>query len=367
MYRIVINNKTVYAPTLANAGFVVFAPKVSKEVNAVDSLEFTIPETNPSYSDVKPLEGIVTAYDGENIIFRGRVMEATRNLYRQKTVRCEGDIGVLNDVILRPYTFKGTASDYLQGIIDHYAAVSTYSVQILRGTVTVDGGTIQRGNINYPNCLAEIQDKLLGSSLGGYLLSRYESGKTYIDYLSALTATGDQVIRFGQNLLDLSDYINGAETYTRILPLGASDDEIPDPSEYPNGWNAAQGKRLTIKTVNSGNDYLEASTNYGKIERAVIWDDVSVASNLKTKATSELDDAKNLVHSVTISALDLSLLGVDVAALELGKLYRVVSPAHGFTSTGSMFPLMRMEIIMENPSLSVYEFGRVQKTLTGGY
>ncbi len=315
-------------------------------------MKFTVPPDHPYYNDVIPLSGDVETYEDSDLLFSGRIIDVTRDFNNRKAVVCEGNLARLNDVILRPYEYTGTVSGYVTFLINQYNAVSDWPISVGTVNVTDSNDNIVRANSDYPTVWAEIKNKLLGL-LGGYVSLRRDNGVWYFDYTAAPGGNGDQVVRFGVNLIDLSDYLSGEDTFTRIVPLGAVVDQNT-------------GERLTIKSVNTGKDYLEDSTTvqqYGRIERVVEWDDVTIASNLKTKAQAALDAATSQTQTITISAVDLHLLGYNEASFRVGDIYRVKSSPHGISAS---FPLVKAQINIQDPSSSVYTFGRTQKTLTGG-
>lgn len=363
MYKIYANGQLIHSENLATSKLVVFFPRLSMEVNKAASLEFVIPDDNPRYSIVKPLSTEIKVYDGNTRIFWGRVTKTTRDFYRRKTVHCESELAFLNDVVVRPYTHEGSVENYFKAMLNQYNAIASSSRQLRIGNCTVvdSNDLIVRENNTYPTVWQEINGKLLGK-LGGYLIPRYEIENgvevTYLDYLASAGGQGDQVIRFGKNLLDLEDYIDGTQTYSIIVPLG----HVVD---------TGTSTRLTIKDVNSGNDYItnnSAASLFGKIEKAIQWDDVTEASNLLTKGNQELSRGINFSQTFTISAVDLHLLDVNVDALKLGYNYRVVSAPHGLLNSqnNNTFMLSKCDINLSNPDQSTYVFGKTKTTLTGG-
>ena len=128
-----------------------------------------------------------------------------------------------------------------------------------------------REDNQYTDTLNTILDKLVASN-GGYLRIRKQKGIRYLDYLESYDRTSLQTIRFGENILDLTEYISAAEIATVLIPLGKSLDEEQG------------GGRLTIASVNNGKDYIEdkeAITLYGRITRTEVFEDVTVPANLE--------------------------------------------------------------------------------------
>lgn len=363
MYYIKYDGVTVSSPSLADNGYFVFSPTLTQELNRADKLVFTVPEKNPVYSNLTAMQKIVTVYEDGVRLFKGRIIQTAKDFYKQKKVTCEGELAFLNDAVLRPYTFQGTVAAYFTMLVNAYNTAASEDKKIYPGncTVTDSNNNIVRSNENYVTVWSEVYDKLL-KKLGGFLSLRVavenNVEKTYLDYLAVSGGSGSQVIRFGENLLDLTDYIEGDDLYTRIVPLGAKDDET--------------GLYLTIESETAGHvDYLVntvAEAIFGRIERVVRWEDVTHADNLKNKAQAELNANFANTQTITISAIDLHLLNVSTDALRLGMYYRVVSVPHGLTTEldNNLFPLSKAQIRLDDPSQSRYTFGRIQPTLTGG-
>lgn len=348
----------IHSPALANNNIIVFSPRITQELNKAGSLTFTVPDTHPQYSNIKPLATEIKVYDGDERIFWGRVLDTKRDFYRRKEVHCESELAFLNDVIMRPYSFQSTVRAFFERLLLQYNIVASESRRLRVGncTVTDSNDNIVRASQVYPSVWGEMEEKLI-KNLGGYLIPRVviSSGKelTYLDYLASPGTDSGQEIRFGQNLIDIEDFLDGSSAYSRIVPIGyVVDNETAE--------------RLTIKSVNDDLDYLRDTTTeqeYGVVEQMVQWDDVTIASNLKAKGQAELIRNVLYIRTITISAVDLHLLNVNTGALRIGNRYMVVSPPHGFSS---YFLLSKCTLNLDDPSKSVYTFGRTRKTLTGG-
>ena len=63
-----------------------------------------------------------------------------------------------------------------------------------------------------------------------------------------------------------------------------------------------------------------------------------------------------LETSIDVNAIDLSVLGGSVASLTVGKKYRIISTAHGYT--GDYIRLTRVELKLQQPEKSRYVFGK---------
>ncbi len=82
---------------------------VKTEINKAGSFDFTIYPAHDHYDKMIPRLGFVTVYDmgGSNprLLFNGQVRTTQTGLYGEKTVHCEGDLGLLNDWYVNAMSF----------------------------------------------------------------------------------------------------------------------------------------------------------------------------------------------------------------------------------------------------------------------
>lgn len=355
MYKIYADGKLLHAPHLVTDGCGVFSPKLTTELNKADSLEYTVPPNNSLYDDVKKLKTIIAVHQHDEEIFRGRVLYEEKDFFKQKRTSCEGELNFLLDSKQRPYTFSGTAKDlFKQFITNHNARVDT-DKQFTVGEITAAnaGNGVYAENNEYPSTLDEINTQII-DQLGGYLKVRGADGKRYIDWLAEYGTTNTQTIEFGVNLLDITEYISAENIYTVLIPLGASqqDEEGNDVG------------RLTITAVNDGKDYLENATAislFGRIEGSVTWDEIEDAASLKKIGETTLSQNIEMSVTLTVKAVDLHTLNVNVERIRLGDSVRVISVPHGLDK---YFQCTKITHDMTNPDQTEYVFGVNYTSLT---
>lgn len=353
MYKIYANNHLIHALNLAPNKLVVSNPRLTEQVNTAASLDFTIAEDNPHYTDAS-LHNYVEIFEDNKRIFYGRIINTNRDFFRRKSAHCEDCIAFLNDIIIPPYTFNGTVKEYFAYLINWYNALCSKERELRVGECDIEDN-INRASSVYPTIWEEINEKII-KKFDGFLTPRYEIENgvnvVYLDYLRELPI-GSQKIRFGQNLIDLNDYLDGAEAYSVLVPLG----EVINDKTY---------ERLTVANANGGDitltnqDLLE---KLGYIYKKKEWDDVTLDVNLLRKGKEELQKAVIQTQTITISAVDLHLIDVATEALRTGHQYKVISQPHGLNE---FFVLSKSTINLNNPDMSVYTFGKTKKTLTGG-
>lgn len=344
MYRVYCNDSPLY--DLRDEDLVLISPIVKIGENTAGSFEFSILPKHPHYEEVNELTSVITAYDGDEEIFCGRVVEITKDLYNRKKVICEGELAYFNDSIQRPAKYQGlTVRGYLETLVNiHNQQVKNQGID---KTFKVGAVTVQDNNdyvykyTNWESTLEVIKTDLL-NTYGGYLRIRKENGVRYIDYLADYPNTNTQVIEFGSNLLDFTHDMVASDIVTAIIPLGA---RLEDVTEVE-GLDAY----LTIKDVNGGVDYVysqEAVKSYGWIFKTVKWDDVHVADNLLRKGKEYLSDIQFAQITLTVSAVDLHMLHVDMERIKVLDEIRVTSSPNGLDR---FFPVSEMTIYLDKPS-----------------
>ena len=358
MYTIYVDNNLIYSPTLIEDGYYAVRPQLKMELNLTSTLEFGLPSGAVGYNSINKLKSIVKVYDDDVRVFRGRCLSDELTMMKQKEIYCEGELGFLQDSVVRAYSFSGTVEQYFTFLINGHNAQVESSKQFRVGTVTVgdDEDTITRASGSYLSTFDEINEQLI-NPLGGYIVPRYEIENgvevEYLDYLSDSGGQNSQVIEFGENLLDFSQKLDGGEIFTVLIPLGAS-----------KGTKKGVERRLTIASVNSNRDYLEDATGiatFGRITKSMVWEDVKKASVLKAKGQRALASGANIIPQIELSAVDMHTLNVNIDAIKLGEYNRVISAPHG---VDAWFQCTRMSLDFENPEQSQYSFGVAPKTLT---
>jgi len=350
MYAIYADDELLYAPDMANLGYIVTDAQLTTEINKAGSLEFTIPVTNPNYNAYSKLKSVIRLEQDGVEIWRGRVLDDTKDTDLNKDVMCEGELAFLNDMNVRKYDYSSGISvvDYFNWVMNYYSGASPYR-SIKAGNVTVPNTTLKIKMEEATNtCLDELSSNLVGA-IGGYLRLRRSNGQSYLDYIDAYSQTSNQVIEFGSNILSIEEYIDASDVYTVIIPFGKQDDK---------------GNRVNITSVNNGSDFIESSQGaslFGRIDRSVVWDDVTDPNVLKQQAQSLLNSAIEMATTITISAVDLHLIDVNTDAIQLGDWVRVISPPHGIDSD---FLCSKVVINLQNPDQSQYTFGLAFDALT---
>lgn len=353
MYTAYCDDKIIYSPLMVEQKIITSDAKITYELNKAGSFTFTIPVMHPEYDHFKKLRSIITVKDDDAEIWRGRVIDTTKDFYNNKKIVCEGELAFLNDALIEPYDYSKsgiTVGSMLNKYISSYRANCPTERDIRLGIITaVNSSTvIYPKSESYANVLTNMLSVLV-ETCGGHLQIRRNDGVSYLDYLNTAINMADQQITFGVNLLDLEEYVNAADVYTYLIPLGKKDDD---------------GNPLTIESVNNGSKYIKSVDGeklYGKIERCITWDNITDASLLKSTAEEKLASAIQEVTSIEITAVDLKLLGANVDSIEVGKYVTVISTPHDIHDN---FLCSKIELNLHQPANSVYTFGVTRSSLT---
>ena len=354
MYTIKLDGALLWDPRVPELRII--NPKVNCEINRAGTLEFIVPAAHPLYTHIKKMKSIVEVYQDGSLIFRGRPLTDNKDFLNNKQVICEGDLAFFNDSVIRPYTYNGSITGYLQMILDAHNAQVDPEKRFSLGSVTVTdpNNYITRSSINPVNAWPELDAKLL-NLLGGYLIIRHEGGVHYLDYLADSPYLSDQTVEIGSNLLDVTQQSAAGGIITALIPYGA---KILD------GEGKETGERQTISIVNGGVDYLYSQTavdTYGWIFGSKTWDDVNDPSNLVTKAAQELAVRTALGTSVEIKAVDLSMLNPDIDKIRFFQYVPVKSPGHGIDTIAL---ITKLALDLTSPQNNLLTFGFDHKNLT---
>lgn len=290
--------------------------------------EFKVFPNHPYYDLVKKLTTEIIFLNNEKEEFRGRVLYDNESFDGTKEVFVEGQLAYLCDSVQRPKVYHNiSVKGYLQDLLDNHNMQVEERKQFQLGRVSVvDSNDSLYRYSNYNDTRFCIKDKLT-DRLGGHLGVRWVNGIRFLDYLSDTDfyEKSDQAIEFGKNLLDYSKNMDATNLATCIIPLGARlDEEEQDPT--------LQEQRVTITSVNGGVDYVtddNAVTEYGKIYKTVIWDDVTVPSNLKKKGEEYLKSTQYEKMILELKAIDLGLKDEEINRLHIGSQVRCISKPNG--------------------------------------
>lgn len=338
MYTIYADDALLYSP--GDEELSVLSPVLETQCNAAGALTFVLLPEHPMYSALHKMRTRIDIRQDDEIIWRGRVLETETDFYRQKTVTCEGELTYLVDSVLHPYKladYDGTAAGLFRLYLTRHNEAVSEAQQFQIGNVDIETLSSVE-NTGYGNTWDEISDNLIDIH-GGFLRVRYDGETRYLDWTKESGTSCGQVIRFGENLLDLSEYVSASEVVTCLIPYAGQGDS-----------------QITIKSVNDGKDYIEDEAGialYGRIWGVTEFD-TKDAAKLLEMAKENLQKRLKETITITISAVDLHLLDVNAESFRVGDKVRVVSPPHGIDAE---YTCTAISLDLVNPDQSEYTFG----------
>jgi phage minor structural protein len=354
-------------------------------VNAIATLSFTINAKNPNYSHVLDRNTMVFVfnednnvnqreyipYDVENpgahdpycgheVVFAGNIVTCTESIsregIRQKEVKCASWLDWLNQRIIPRMTYTNENGAYanFQSFIALYAGNMgddngfKGNIYTIRKNLT-DVTNAYEYIINYEPVYTALMQRFI-DNFGWEISAKCVFDETtfyFVIYLSDRIGADnkDFIISEGFNLLNITVEKNEEDVVTRLYPLGVSDGD---------------GKYLTIESVNvdpAGGmiPYIEDATlkeKYGILSRVEIWDDVTIASKLKSKAQKWLNDWNGVEYRMDLSAVE------NDCDLVVGNSYRVECMTLGISRDKWRVVKIRRDLI--SPWNTTIELGSVK-------
>lgn len=321
-------------------------------LNVGGTAKIIMPPTHPAYNSFSSYKTVVRIQRDGELIFRGRALYPTDDFYNRRTITCEGERCFLRDGVMRPYVYQdGPAAIFTDAITLYNAQVDTFK-QFVVGTITVtDPNNYIRLENESAEQISDVIDKLV-ERCGGYIVfTTNTEGKRVINWYDELGYRSNQVIEFGENLLDFSRTGSNPDLATVIIPYGAKDE--------------VTGERITIAGINNGMDFIQdydAVALRGVIAKPVYWDDITLPENLLAKAQQYLANSKMMITSLELTAVDLNYLDRNIDSLRVGDTVTVRSKPHAVDDT---FQLSERTYDLLNPAKDTVVLGKEVATLTG--
>lgn len=367
MFKIFANGEPMYEP--GNTYRTVCEPMVTIELGKAGSLTCDLPPGNDCYDRIGVLKTKVKCELDGDVIFSGRLLSVEKGFENVKTLYCEGFLSYLIDSVQKLSAYTGTTHELFGMIIDGHNQRIGAGKQVRVGRITVENRAITiRGQsdgegteddtdfeqiaidsiTNDWDTTYDLIETCLIDYCGGYLSAREEDGEIFIDYLADEGEPVAQDVRFGVNMLDLTDETNVEDYFNVLIPLG--------------------NENLTIASVNGGSDELvdeDGVARYGgRIVRTHVFDSVTDAGTLMENGLKYMQERETKNRTITITAIDMHMLNPDIPAIHVGDKVRVSSAPHGI---GDILTCTKIEYDLENPGNTQYTFGNPTQTLTQRY
>ena len=368
MFYVYADGKLIYHPL--EETLIITAPRLTLEMGKAGSFQFGLPPNNKFYDSLQKLKTKITVEIDDTEVFRGRILSETKDSYNIRTIYCEGDLAYLVDSVQKGEKYTGTTHELFRKIIAAHNARVEEDKRFEVGTIGIEDREIiltgQSSEItdedsdsfdykqiainsitNEWKTTYDYIETCLINYCGGYLRTRREGDKTYLDLATDFGNSADQQIEFGINMLELTEEVSAEDLFTVLIPLG--DDN------------------LTIEAVNNGSDELvdtEMAAIYGRIVKTHVFENVNQPSTLLENGQRFLTNHANVPATITIRAVDMHLLDDQIPVIKIGDSVPVKSKPHNITRN---LNCTKIEYDFENLGNCTFTFGTLQQSLTERY
>lgn len=363
---------------------------LSGDANGAPTLSLTVPPSNPLRGKVAKRDlanPIEARFDGQ-LLFRGFAEETRELMDGSVEVDCKGDLSLLSDTVVRPYTTDPAGEGYIGGagyaalfrwLVGRHNALSgasggpdeSFSIRYPQGSGTSleaecakldERGGGQASSTSKPTTLDEITDKIL-DPIGAHLDLWHDGEERCLALYADLpeSLVNGQAIELGANMTDLTVEDSSLDVRTAVVPEGGTD---------------ADGNAITLSSLPdgpvSGGFYksgdavysAEAVALYGYREEAWSASDAADANALLAAAIVRLQDSMAPAQSVKVGAMDLVFNGGSPRHLLPGQQVSVISTAHGLDLD---LVVASCDIDFDSPGDTTYELGTASTRITKTY
>ena len=386
---------TIYNDMHLTESATAISPTLNMADNTAGSLSLTLPPGNAGYDLVEKLSSEIIVYRDGKEIWAGRILSEKKDFINQRVLECEGELSYLNDTSQPSHEYDETVKDFLIAIIAEHNSKVTDIQKFKVDATTAVGFPTERVvcTTNNESTLEVIFTNLI-EVFGGHLVIEKANGERKLHYVESWPSATDQVIRFGENLLDFTRNWDMSQLITVVKPLGAIKPDSPEGLEDRYDCSVVNGNTpyvttyLKVRTDASGNVVLDPQGNpvkdpvsnqpaidaYGWIESVVIFDDVDlenypgtnneIATELLRRGRLYLTDSQFVDMVIEVSAVDLRYLNPNIESISLLDNVRCVSRAHsdGGITLDRLMTVSELSIQLDSPENSNYTLSDTIRT-----
>ncbi len=347
---------------------------VVKGINCIDSFSFVILPVNIGYNKICDYKTLVRVYNSKHnrCEFYGRVLYSKNTMdsngHITKDVVCESYFGFLCD---SQQSYVEEQNWTVRGLLEHIINIHNSQVEDYKkftiGTVEVeDANDNVYVGIQRENTWKTIEEKLV-KKLGGEIGYRVENDINYIDYVKEFGSTKSTKIALSKNMKSITKENDPSEYITRLIPLGhklSKEITTTDINGNETTQTVETEERLDISSLNDGKNYIDdeiAIATYGIRVGYVMYDDVTDVINLLAKGQQYLIDINKVHVKYSITALDLSLIGLEIDDFDIYNYHPIENILLNINDTAR---IIKKTINIIEETNSTIEVGDNFKTLS---
>lgn len=389
MYKVYCDNELLYSERID--AFVIHNPKLSLELNKAGTFDFTIYPNHPKFNDLKKMRSIITVYNNDELLFRGRILNVETGWLNQKEVSCEGDLAFLNDSIVdksyewdadsRAKTIKEAIEFYLDfhnkqmewiDGVDKNDYIVKFKKFKLGEIGWSDDKIVRINSEGYESTWESIEN--LVKTYGGYLYTTFKDDSAYLNYVKEYSEEViNQPIEFGKNLLDFSHSANGEDIFTGILPLGGNS-AVKDVGKITLDDKHNDGNKFNKLYILNNDVAKEFGVILKRVDFQEVVDSESASDDpnktLFEKGKTHMEKAGVAAEEIELGAVDLSILNKNFDSFRIGTQVSVFDPNHGVyeVKDGVRYPRLyqvtKLDIELLSPDKNKITIGSTGQSLT---
>ena len=241
MYSVYVDGKILYATMLSSSGYDIYDAVYTCEINKSGSFSFTVPKTNPMYSEIYLRNSTVTVMHDINVVWQGRPIDVTSDFYNNQVYTCEGELSLLREIL---YDYTTRTKLKVKALFDEL--LSSYNEKRGKNSAISDeekkklfiiGDDDFDASASFGDTSITISSELRRSILdvileeivdvfGGFLKVVYTpQGERQLKYYANSEKSGKKSIIYGRNLLNLEKFYDDSEFFTRLWIYGAKTED----------------------------------------------------------------------------------------------------------------------------------------------
>lgn len=343
----------------------VAACQFSRGVNMISTAQIVIYPQNPANTDIYEMTSTIEIVNKKtgNTEFEGRVLKVpafgmdSKGVVT-KEITCESFMGYLYDTVQRYRVFSNTSPTLLlQAILSEHNAQVPDEKKIYLGACDVTG-TIASATLEYEQTFKSIKRLLLDEFGGELWMNRRDNqGRLLLDYLVTpeTPVLSDTTIELAKNIVSLNVETDATHIITRLFPYGTKGENTDERLTIENA--IVDGERWGKTYIDDAN----AISQYGVICGVMTYDDIDDATTLYSTALAYMQANNRIRKGYRAQVLDLSTIGIDPDALEVGKAYRF---KNRLIDLDDDLRLVKLTIDIYKPYMPVVEIGDKSQKIT---
>lgn len=277
----------------------------AEKLNCAGSLEFGV---TSNFAPILEDKKIITLTDGEETVFRGRVLSASRKTVGEMSVLCEGELAFFNDSTVVG-TFHGEIEDVISRLIELHNSRTAAWQHIAEGDLNSSGTEFIVGESGKRVRTMEMLQNAIAMEPDFFLF--FANGELNYDFLNHPRYMNQQEIVFGENLISFRRERRFDDIVTRVYAYGTTQ----------------EGEHIRLD--NPVDADADAIAQYGIIAKRI---DVNADSTAELTQLARSALCTQHSENIEIEAFDRHWIDKSIPRFR-PRAVVVKSPPDGFTGT----------------------------------